>query len=133
MCRSTRGRRQGSGPDKLGGKRWQSRKKKSLEAVRKMAGELLALTPGAPPPKARLRPDTVWLRNSRLFIYEETPDQSRRSRRSRPYEAPMPMDRLVCGDAATARPRWRSAAAFKALRESAVALLAPTRSGASSI
>ncbi len=63
--------------DKLGGKRWQSRKKKSLEAVRKMAGELLALYARRAAAEGQAYgPDTVWLKEFEAsFIYEETPDQ----------------------------------------------------------
>ena len=40
------------------------------------------------------------------FIYEETPDQLAAIREMKDgMERPQPMDRLICGDVAMARPR----------------------------
>ncbi|MCE5231533.1 transcription-repair coupling factor [bacterium] len=116
--------------DKLGGKRWQSRKKKSMEAVRKMAGELLALYARRAAAEGHASgPDTVWLREFEAsFIYEETPDQLEAIEAvKQDMMSPKPMDRLVCGDVGYGKTEIAIRAAFKALTEKRqVALLAPT-------
>ena len=63
--------------DRLGQKKWQRRRTKTQEAVRKLAGELLALY--ARREKAErpaYGPDTVWQQEFEAsFIYQETSDQ----------------------------------------------------------
>ncbi len=116
--------------DKLGGKRWQSRCKKSMEAVRKMAGELLALyARRAAAEGFSYGNDTVWMREFEAsFIYEETPDQlSAIEAVKADMERAQPMDRLVCGDVGYGKTEVAIRAAFKALTEKRqVAILAPT-------
>ncbi|MEN6624938.1 MAG: transcription-repair coupling factor [Candidatus Sumerlaeia bacterium] len=116
--------------DKLGGKRWLSRKKKSMEAVRKMAGELLALyAQRAAAEGYAFGPDTVWLKEFEAsFIYEETPDQLEAIEAVKQDMMGLkPMDRLVCGDVGYGKTEVAIRAAFKALTEKRqVAMLAPT-------
>ncbi len=116
--------------DKLGGKKWQSRRRKSMEAVRKMAGELLELyarretAEGYP-----YSPDSTWQQEFEAsFLYQETPDQLKAiAEVKNDMMKPRPMDRLVCGDVGYGKTEVAIRAAFKALVEKRqVALLAPT-------
>lgn len=122
----------GSAPalDKLGGKKWQRRCKKTMEQVRKMAGELLELYArresaeghafGAP---------TVWEQEfAASFIYQETDDQLKAIEEvHKDMMTPKPMDRLVCGDVGYGKTEVAIRAAIKALVAGRqVAVLAPT-------
>jgi transcription-repair coupling factor (superfamily II helicase) len=116
--------------DKLGSKRWQKRCKKSMEAVRKMAGELLELyARRADAVGYSYAADTVWQNEFEAsFLYQETPDQMTSIEQvKKDMEAARPMDRLVCGDVGYGKTEVAIRAAFKALVEKRqVALLAPT-------
>ncbi len=116
--------------DRLGGKRWHSRCKKSMEAVRKMAGELLGLyARRAAAEGYAYTPDSVWMREFEAsFIYQETPDQLAAIEQvKKDMENLRPMDRLVCGDVGYGKTEVAIRAAFKALAEKRqVAILAPT-------
>jgi transcription-repair coupling factor (superfamily II helicase) len=116
--------------DKLGSKRWAKRCKKSMEAVRKMAGELLELyARRADAIGHAFASDTVWQREfESSFVYQETPDQLTAIEQvKRDMEVPKPMDRLVCGDVGYGKTEVAIRAAFKALVEGRqVAILAPT-------
>jgi transcription-repair coupling factor (superfamily II helicase) len=116
--------------DKLGSKRWDARRRKSMEAVRKMAGELLELyARRAAAEGFAYNPDSTWQNEFEAsFIYQETPDQLKAiDDVKRDMIAPKPMDRLVCGDVGYGKTEVAIRAAFKALTEGRqVALLAPT-------
>ena len=116
--------------DKLGSKKWARRRKKSLEAVRKMAGELLEIyARRAASQGAAFGPDTVWQQEfEAAFLYGETPDQLKAIAEVKDdMRRPQPMDRLVCGDVGYGKTEVAIRAAFKALVEGRqVAVLAPT-------
>jgi transcription-repair coupling factor (superfamily II helicase) len=116
--------------DKLGSKKWQKRCMKSMEAVRKMAGELLELyARRAGAFGFAYGPDSVWQSEFEAsFLYQETPDQLTAIEQvKQDMETPKPMDRLVCGDVGYGKTEVAIRAAFKALVEGRqIALLAPT-------
>ena len=116
--------------DRLGGKKWSSRRKKVMEAVRKMAGELLELyARRAAAEGFNYSPDTTWQQEFEAsFLYQETPDQLKAIDEVKAdMMNPRPMDRLVCGDVGYGKTEVAIRAAFKALVEGRqVAILAPT-------
>ena len=116
--------------DKLGGKRWQQRKKKSAEEIEKMAGELLDLYAERATAEGRAcPPDNHLMREFEAsFIYQETPDQlSAIGAVKNDLESQKPMDRLVCGDVGYGKTEVAIRAAFKAIQGGwQVALLCPT-------
>ncbi|MCL5269108.1 MAG: transcription-repair coupling factor [bacterium] len=116
--------------DRLGGKKWSKRRKKTMEAVRKMAGELLELyARRAAAEGFAYTPDTTWQQEFEAsFLYQETPDQLRAIDEVKAdMMEPKPMDRLVCGDVGYGKTEVAIRAAFKALVEGRqVAVLAPT-------
>ncbi len=116
--------------DRLGAKKWKSRCKKTMEAVRKMAGELLALYARRQAAEGfEFGPDTTWQQEFEAsFIYQETPDQLQAIQQVKEDMCSRkPMDRLVCGDVGYGKTEVAIRAAFKALVEKRqVAVLAPT-------
>jgi transcription-repair coupling factor (superfamily II helicase) len=100
---------------KLGGKAWQLLKSRARESVRELAGELIALYAGrqtANGVAADLSSD--WLeRLEAEFPYRETEDQQRAIEAVKEdLEAPLPMDRLVCGDVGFGKTEVAVRAAF---------------------
>jgi transcription-repair coupling factor (superfamily II helicase) len=93
----------GSAPTlaRLGGKAWNTLKARARNAVRELAGELLALYARR---QATSRPpfpgDDEWTaRLEEAFPYQETDDQQRAiDAVTEDMEGEQPMDRLVCGD-----------------------------------
>ena len=116
--------------DKLGGKRWIQRKRKSQEAIEKMAEELLELyARRAAVKRHAYDADTVWQTEFEAsFLYQETPDQFRAIEEVKEDLArPIPMDRLVCGDVGYGKTEVAMRAAFKVIQEHRqVAVLVPT-------
>ncbi len=116
--------------DKLGGKRWIQRRKKSKEAVEKLARELAQLY--ARRELARgyaYGPDThEQIEFEASFLYPETPDQLRAIAEVKAdMRSDKPMDRLLCGDVGFGKTEVAIRAAFKAIQENKqVALLCPT-------
>ncbi|MGC8741221.1 MAG: transcription-repair coupling factor [Candidatus Sumerlaeaceae bacterium] len=116
--------------DKLGSKRWIQRRKKSKEAVEKLARELAQLY--ARRELARgyaYGPDThEQIEFEASFLYPETPDQLRAIAEVKAdMRSDKPMDRLLCGDVGFGKTEVAIRAAFKAIQESKqVALLCPT-------
>ena len=116
--------------DKLGGKRWDTRKKKTEKAVEEMAAELLELYARRATAEAwRYGDDTVWQTEFEAsFIYQETPDQLKAiDETKQDMMSEKPMDRLVCGDVGFGKTEVAIRAAFKAVQDGKqVAVLAPT-------
>jgi transcription-repair coupling factor (superfamily II helicase) len=116
--------------DKLGGKRWIQRRKKSQEEIEKLAKELLELYARRAVSRGHdYGDDTLWQREfESSFLYTETPDQLRAiDDVKRDMASPKPMDRLVCGDVGYGKTEVAIRAAFKSiLSKKQVALLCPT-------
>ena len=116
--------------DKLGGKSWESAKKKARESAEKMAEELLELyairqvgqgysfTP----------PDQYFQEFETTFAFEETPDQVKAIEDVLDdMTSKRPMDRLICGDVGYGKTEVALRAAFKAVMDGKqVAMLVPT-------
>ncbi|MBI4540691.1 MAG: transcription-repair coupling factor [Gemmatimonadetes bacterium] len=116
--------------DKIGGRRWKRVRRRTEQAVEKVALELLELY--ADREMARgfaFSADSRWQREMEsAFLYEDTPDQRRSAGDvKRDMEAPRPMDRLLCGDVGYGKTEVAIRAAFKAVQDGKqVAVLAPT-------
>ncbi|HOV80861.1 MAG TPA: transcription-repair coupling factor, partial [Bacillota bacterium] len=115
---------------RLGGGDWARVKGRVKDAVRDMAGELLALYAARETMKGHsFGPDTVWQREFEdTFPYEETPDQLRATEEVKAdMESNKPMDRLLCGDVGYGKTEVALRAAFKAVVDGKqVAVLVPT-------
>jgi len=115
---------------RLGGADWERAKTKVRRAVRDMAGELVRLY------QARMHAeghpfslDTTWQTElETAFPYEETPDQvSAIDEVKQDMEAPLPMDRLICGDVGFGKTEIAVRAAAKAVFDGKqVGVLVPT-------
>ncbi len=116
--------------DRMGSKKWSRRRKKSIEAVRKLAGELLGIYARREAARGyAYGHDTVWQKEFEAsFIYQETPDQQESIDCVKDdMMKDRPMDRLVCGDVGYGKTEVAIRAAFKALVEhKQVVVLAPT-------
>jgi len=116
--------------DSLGGKGWQKRKQKAKKAVEELAHGLLELySRRKAEPGFAFSPDTDWQSEfEAAFPYQETEDQLRCiDEVKHDMEAPVAMDRLVCGDVGYGKTEIALRAAFKAVMSGRqVALLAPT-------
>jgi transcription-repair coupling factor (superfamily II helicase) len=115
---------------RLGGSEWQRTKARVRSAVREIAEELVSLyrkrvsSPGHTFPT-----DTPWQHElEEAFPYQETPDQLKAITDVKAdMEAPVPMDRLVCGDVGFGKTEVALRAAFKAVQDGTqVAVLVPT-------
>lgn len=115
---------------RIGGRKWQTLKRKTQEAIEAMTSELLELyakreTAGG----FAYSPDSRWQREMESsFLFEDTPDQRKVSLEVKAdMERPRPMDRLVCGDVGYGKTEVAVRAAFKAVQDGKqVAVLAPT-------
>jgi transcription-repair coupling factor (superfamily II helicase) len=116
--------------DSLGGKGWQNRKERAKKAVEELAQGLLELySRRKSEPGFAFTADTDWQSEfEAAFPYQETEDQLKCIEEvKRDMEAPLPMDRLVCGDVGYGKTEIALRAAFKAVMSGKqVALLAPT-------
>src|SRR5579872_86431 len=116
--------------DRLGGTSWDRAKTRVKKAMRDMAEELLKLYAARRAvPGHAFSPDSHWQHEFEdAFQYELTPDQqSAIADIKRDMEAPMPMDRLLCGDVGYGKTEVALRAAFKAVMDGKqVAFLAPT-------
>ena len=116
--------------NKIGSDAWQKTKAKARKAARDMAGELIQLY------AARKRqlgfafsPDAPWQTEfEENFPYPETDDQLRCiADIKHDMEAPMPMDRLLCGDVGFGKTEVALRAVMKAVMDGKqVAILVPT-------
>ncbi len=116
--------------DKLGGKSWETAKRKARESAERVAEELLNLY--------ALRqvnegfryssPDSFYREFEATFSYEETPDQLDAIEDViTDMTASRPMDRLICGDVGFGKTEVAVRAAFKAIMDGKqVAMLVPT-------
>ncbi len=114
----------------LGGARWAKAKAQAEQAVRDVAGELLAIQAARESqPGHAFATDNTWQREfESAFLYEETPDQMRAIVETKSdMERPKPMDRLICGDVGFGKTEVAIRAAFKAVMDGRqVAVLVPT-------
>jgi transcription-repair coupling factor (superfamily II helicase) len=116
--------------DKLGGKSWETAKKKAKESTQAIAKELLRLYA-----ERQVRqgfrftpPDNYFKEFEATFAYEETPDQLQAIEDVLDdMTSERPMDRLICGDVGYGKTEVALRAAFKAIMDGKqVAMLAPT-------
>ncbi|MEA2013726.1 MAG: transcription-repair coupling factor, partial [Thermodesulfobacteriota bacterium] len=116
--------------DKLGGTSWETVKKKVKQSVRVIAEELVSIYAAREVMNGhRFSPsDRYYEEFSSSFEFEETPDQAR-AIEDVYYDmgGPMPMDRLVCGDAGFGKTEIALRASFRASMDGKqVAILVPT-------
>ncbi len=118
------------GLTKLGSKEWERTKKKTKEALKKVAAELIRLYAGRKAQTGyQYREDNHWQRELEAsFIYEETEDQlTAIDEVKQDMEKEEPMDRLLCGDVGFGKTEVAIRAAFKAIMDGKqVAVLVPT-------
>ncbi|MFP4623307.1 MAG: transcription-repair coupling factor [Gemmatimonadota bacterium] len=115
---------------KIGGRTWSRIKRKTQEAIERMAAELLELyaareTADRPP----YPEDSRWQKEMESsFLYEDTPDQREATQDvKRDMQSSRPMDRLIIGDVGYGKTEVAVRAAFKAVQDGRqVAVLAPT-------
>ena len=116
--------------DRLGGTTWEKAKSRVKKAMRDMAAELLKLyAERRAVPGHAFAADTHWQEEFEgAFPYEPTVDQANAiTDIKRDMEAPIPMDRLLCGDVGYGKTEVAMRAAFKAVMDGKqVAFLAPT-------
>jgi transcription-repair coupling factor (superfamily II helicase) len=115
---------------KIGGKTWKRIRRRTQEAIDRLAAELLELYAGRQVAQRPPYPeDTRWQKEMEsAFLYEDTPDQRAATEAvKRDMEGPRPMDRLIIGDVGYGKTEVAIRAAFKAVQEGRqVAVLAPT-------
>ncbi|MCU1454065.1 MAG: transcription-repair coupling factor, partial [Acidimicrobiales bacterium] len=115
---------------KLGGGDWQQKKAKVRAEVELVAQELVVLYQKRLHTEGHAFPmDTPWQRELEdAFPFRETPDQQKAIDDVKAdMEAPVPMDRLVCGDVGFGKTEVAIRAAFKAIQDGKqVAVLVPT-------
>ena len=116
--------------DRLGGTTWEKAKSRVKKAMRDMAEELLKLyAQRRAVPGHAFAADTHWQEEFEdAFPYEPTVDQANAiTDIKNDMEAPIPMDRLLCGDVGYGKTEVAMRAAFKAVMDGKqVAFLAPT-------
>jgi transcription-repair coupling factor (superfamily II helicase) len=115
---------------KIGGKTWTRIKRRTQEAIERMAVELLELYAARELAERLPYPeDTRWQKEMEsAFLYEDTPDQRQATRDVKEdMQSPRPMDRLIIGDVGYGKTEIAVRAAFKAVQDDRqVAVLAPT-------
>ncbi|MDQ4068230.1 MAG: transcription-repair coupling factor, partial [Actinomycetota bacterium] len=115
---------------RLGGSEWHRTRSRVRAAVREIAEELVALyRKRVASPGHAFTPDTPWQQElEEAFPYQETPDQAKAIADVKAdMEAPVPMDRLVCGDVGFGKTEVALRATFKAVQDGMqVAVLVPT-------
>jgi transcription-repair coupling factor (superfamily II helicase) len=115
---------------KIGGKAWSRTKRKTQEAIERMAAELLELYAAREMAERPAYPeDTRWQKEMEsAFLYEDTPDQRQATADVKAdMQSSRPMDRLIIGDVGYGKTEVAIRAAFKAVQDDRqVAVLAPT-------
>jgi transcription-repair coupling factor (superfamily II helicase) len=115
---------------RLGSRDWDRQKARVRRKVREMAAELVRLySARMASPGHAFAPDSPWQRELEdAFPYTETPDQLTAIEEIKAdMEAPVPMDRLLCGDVGYGKTEVALRAAFKAVMDGKqVAVLVPT-------
>src|SRR6266498_2726842 len=115
---------------RLGSRDWDRQKARVRRKVREMAAELVRLySARMASPGHAFGPDTPWQRELEdTFPFPETPDQlSAVEQIKADMEAPVPMDRLLCGDVGYGKTEVAVRAAFKTVMDGKqVAVLVPT-------
>ena len=116
--------------NKIGTDAWQKTKAKARKAAKDMAGELIALYAARKRQEGfAFAADTPWQKEFEdNFPYPETDDQLRCiSEIKADMEAPIPMDRLLCGDVGFGKTEVALRAVMKAVMDGKqVAILVPT-------
>ncbi len=116
--------------NKIGTDTWQKTKAKARKAAKDMAGELIQLYAARKrQPGYAFAADSPWQREFEdNFIYPETDDQLRCIAEIKSdMEAPVPMDRLLCGDVGFGKTEVALRAVMKAIMDGKqVAILVPT-------
>ena len=114
----------------LGTSAWARTKARVRKAMKDMTEELLKLYAQRKAAEGHsFPPDNEWMREFEdAFEYSETEDQAQAiADVKRDMEAPLPMDRLLCGDVGYGKTEVAMRAAFKAINDNRqVAMLAPT-------
>ena len=115
---------------RLGGGEWQRSKSRAKAAAKELAGELIALyAQRARTPGFAFSPDSPWQTEFEdAFGYAETEDQLRCiAEIKKDMEAPVPMDRLLCGDVGYGKTEVALRAAMKCILDGKqCAILVPT-------
>ncbi len=117
-------------PHRLGGTEWSEHKAQARAAAAEAARELLELYAARQVAQGHaFSPDTPWQAElEAAFPYTETEDQALAIAAVKAdMERPVPMDRLICGDAGYGKTEVALRAAFKAVMDGKqVAMLVPT-------
>ena len=115
---------------KMGGAEWQRSKSRAKAAAKELAGELTRLyAQRARTPGFAFSPDSPWQTEfEEGFGYAETDDQLRCvAEIKKDMEAPVPMDRLLCGDVGYGKTEVALRAAMKCILDGKqCAILVPT-------
>ncbi len=115
---------------KLGGDRWQKKKRDVSESIRELGKELIELQAVREKGTGHAcRPDTEWQAEfEAAFPHRETPDQERiNAMIKKKMESPTPMDLLLTGDVGFGKTELAMRAAFKMVMEGKqVAMMTPT-------
>ena len=115
---------------RLGSREWDRQKARVRKKVREMAAQLVRLySARMASPGHAFGPDTPWQRELEdAFPFTETPDQLTAVEEIKAdMEAPVPMDRLLCGDVGYGKTEVAVRAAFKAVMDGKqVGILVPT-------
>lgn len=116
--------------DRLGGRHWETAKKKARESAEKIAEELLRIYALRQIKEgyAFSPPDRLYQEFEAMFPFEETPDQLKAIEDVlADMMSPRPADRLICGDVGFGKTEVALRAAFKAVMDGKqVAVLVPT-------
>ncbi|MFB3131089.1 MAG: transcription-repair coupling factor, partial [Rhodothermales bacterium] len=115
---------------KLGSGQWERTKARTKKRIKDIARDLILLYARRKSSKGyAFEEDSVWQREMEAsFEFEDTPDQAVAADAVKTdMQAPVPMDRLVCGDVGFGKTEVAIRAAFKSAQEGKqVAVLVPT-------